>query len=226
MLSNNGIRVMLVDDHPIVRRGLCEVLEDAGGIEVVGQAADGVEAVRVAEESRPDVIVMDVIMPKKDGIEACREIMETLPDTRVLVLTASTEDDAVIQAIAAGAAGFILKYSPTEELIQAVRAVAEGQMGFPDQTVRRVFKMLRDGQIPEPRQPLDSLTPVEQEVVRLFASGRSYAQIGEARGNSAITVRNTLYRVQNKLGIGTKQELVVWAVRSGLLDDDTADIHY
>ena len=188
------------------------------------QAADGVEAVRVAGESRPDVIVMDVIMPNKDGIEACREIMETLPDTRVLMLTASTEDDAVIQAIAAGAAGFILKYSPAEELIQAIQAVAEGQMGFTDQTVRRVFKMLRDGQIPEPRHPLDSLTRVEQEVVRLFASGWSYAQIGEARCNSAITVRNTLYRVQNKLGIGTKQELVVWAVRNGLLDDHTADV--
>lgn len=224
MSSNDGIRVMLVDDHPIMRRGLCEVLEDSGGIEVVGQAADGVEAVRVAGESRPDVVVMDMIMPKKNGIEACREIMETLPDTRVLVLTASTEDDAVIQAIAAGAAGFILKYSPAEELIQAVRAVAEGQMGFTDQTVRRVFKMLRDGQIPEPRHPLDSLTRVEQEVVRLFASGWSYAQIGEARRNSAITVRNTLYRVQNKLGIGTKQELVVWAVRNGLLDDHTEDV--
>ena len=102
MSSTNEIRVMLVDDHPITRRGLREVLEDSGGFDVVVQAADGVEAVGMAEESRPDVIVMDVMMPKKDGVEACRDILDRLPKTKVLMLTASTEDDAVIEAVAAG----------------------------------------------------------------------------------------------------------------------------
>lgn len=217
------IRLMLVDDHPIVLSGLRNVLEASGRFDIVAEALDGAEAVRVALAVKPEVIIMDVFMPEKDGIDACREIMELLPDTRVLVLTASTEEDAVIQAIAAGAAGFAQKYSPPEDLLEAVQTVAEGRLQVPDQAVRRVFSMLRHGQISPPRQSHDSLTQLEQEVLRLFASGRSYAQIAEARGNSPVTVRNTLYRIQNKLDIATKQELVIWAVRGGLLDDSGVD---
>ena len=138
MSSTNGIRVMLVDDHPTTRRGLKEVLEDTGAFEVVAQAADGVEAVRTAEETRPDVIVMDVVMPRKDGVEACRDILD-LPETKVLMLTASTVDDAVIEAIAAGATGFVQKYSGSDELVDVVRGVAEGRLMIPDDAVRRVF---------------------------------------------------------------------------------------
>jgi len=214
---------MLVDDHPIVLNGLRNVLEASGRFDVVAQALDGAEAVRVALAVKPEVIIMDVVMPEKDGIDACREIMELLPDTRVLVLTASTEEDAVIQAIAAGAAGFVQKYSSPEDLFESVQAMAEGRLQVPDHAVRRVFSMLRHGQISQSGQPYDSLTQLEREVLRLFASGRSYAQIAEARSNSPVTVRNTLYRIQNKLGIATKQELVVWAVRSGLLDDSVVD---
>ena len=126
MSSSNRIRVMLVDDHPIVRRGLRDVLEDSGAFDVVGQAADGVEAVRTAEELRPDVIVMDVMMPKKDGVEACRDILDLLPDAKVLMLTASTEDDAVIEAIAAGATGFVQKYSGSDELVDTPPAGGGG----------------------------------------------------------------------------------------------------
>ena len=104
-------RVMLVDDHSIMRDGLQEVLERSGEFEVVGQAGDGVAAVESAQSLRPDVIIMDVIMPLKNGIDACREIMDLLPDTRVLMLTAATEDDAVIEAIAAGATGYLQKFS-------------------------------------------------------------------------------------------------------------------
>ena len=218
------IRLMLVDDHPIVLNGLRDVLEASGRFAVVGQAIDGVEAVRMAQAVQPEVIVMDVIMPQKDGIDACREIMELLPDTRVLVLTASTEEDAVIQAVAAGAAGFVQKFSSPEELLDAVQAVADGQLRIPDQAVRNVFKMLRNIQPPDPRRPLDSLTRLEREVLKMFATGWSYAQIAEARSNSPVTIRNTLYRIQSKLEIGTKQELVIWAVRSGLLDDPAGDV--
>ena len=111
MSTADRIRVMVVDDHPIVRSGLRDVLEASGRFEVVGQAGDGEEAVRTVEELKPDVIVMDVIMPGKDGIDACREIMELLPDTRVMMLTASTEEDAVIEAVAAGATGYLQKFS-------------------------------------------------------------------------------------------------------------------
>ena len=105
MSEGERIRVMVVDDHSIMRAGLTQVLEQSGEFEVVGQAADGEEAVRVAAEVSPDVVVMDVIMPNKDGVEACREIMESAPDTRVVMLTASTEESAVVDAVAAGAAG-------------------------------------------------------------------------------------------------------------------------
>ena len=222
MSSNKGIRVMLVDDHPIMRRGLRDVLEDAGGIEVVGQAVDGVEAVRVAEESRPDVIVMDVIMPKKDGVDACRDILDLLPDTKVLMLTASTEDDAVVEAIAAGAMGFVQKYSGSDELVDTVREVAKGRLVISDDAVSQVFKLIRDGSVMIPSRKV--LTQREREVLTHFASGKTYARIAEALGLSMVTIRNTIYRVQDKLGIESKQEMVVWAVRNGLLDDQRVDV--
>ena len=212
-------RVMVVDDHPIMRSGLRDVLEASGRFQVVGQAADGEEAVRTVEELEPEVIVMDVIMPNKDGIDACREIMEFLPETRVLMLTASSEEDAVIEAIAAGATGYLHKYSRPEELVQAVLDVAEGRLRIPDKVVRRVFAMVRADRELTSRQAAAKLTALERDVLTLFASGTSYSEMANVRGNSVVTVRNTLYRIQDKLGIGTKQELVIWAVRNGLVDD-------
>ncbi len=219
MSTADRIRVMVVDDHPIMRNGLRDTLEASGRFEVVGQAADGEEAVRTVEELKPEVIVMDVIMPHKDGIDACRDIMELLPVTRVLMLTASTEEDAVIEAVAAGATGYLQKYSRPEELVEAVLDVAEGRLRIPDKTVRTVFAMLRGQRKLVSPQPVRRLTALERETLTLFASGRSYTEIAEARGNTTVTIRNTLYRIQDKLGIGTKQELVIWAVRNGLLDD-------
>ena len=219
MSSAGRIRVMVVDDHPIVRNGLRDALEESGRFEVVGQAADGEEAVRIVEELKPEVIVMDVIMPHKDGIDACRDIMELLPDTRVLMLTASTEEDAVIEAVAAGATGYLEKYSRPEELVEAVLDVAEGRLRIPNKAVRTAFMMLRGLHGLVSHQAADKLTVLEREVLTLFASGRSYTEIAKARGNSTVTVRNNIYRIQDKLGIGTKQELVIWAVRNGLVDD-------
>ena len=198
------------------------MLGASGRLEVVGQAGDGEEAVRTVEELKPEVIVMDVIMPRKDGIDACREIMELLPDTRVMMLTASSEEDAVIEAIAAGATGYLQKYSRPEELVGAVLDVAEGRLRIPEEAVRQVFAMIRGERGLASRRRTDKLSALERETLVLFASGRSYVDIAQDRGNSVVTVRNTLYRLQNKLGIGTKQELVVWAVRNGLLDEVAA----
>ena len=219
MSSEDRIGVMVVDDHPIMRTGLRDALGASGRFEVVGQAGDGEEAVRTAEELRPEVIVMDVIMPNKDGIDACREIMELLPDTRVLMLTASTEIDAVIEAVAAGATGYLQKYSRPEELVEAVLDVAAGRFRISEQATHEVFAMIRNERQLASRRPSDKLTELERETLTLFASGKSYTEIAESRGNSTVTVRNTLYRIQDKLGVKTKQELVIWAVRNGLLDD-------
>ena len=219
MSSAGRIRVMVVDDHPIMRDGLRDALEASGRFEVVGLAGDGEEAVRTVEGLGPEVIVMDVMMPGMDGIDACREVMEILPDTRVLMLTASSEEDAVIEAIAAGATGYLQKYTRPEELVEAVVDVAEGRLRIPRKVVREVFAMVRCARELASRQASDELTEVELETLTLFASGRSYTEIAETRGNSTVTVRNALYRIQEKLGVKTKQELVIWAVRNGLLDD-------
>ena len=219
MSSADRIRVMVVDDHPIMRNGLRDTLEASGRFEVVGLAEDGDEAVRTVEGLQPQVIVMDVIMPNKDGIDACREIMELLPDTRVLMLTASTEMDAVIEAVAAGATGYLQKYSRPEELVGAVVDVAEGRLRIPDKVVREVFALVRRDREDVSNRAADRLTALERETLALFAGGRSYAEIAEARGKSSVTIRNTLYRIQDKLGIKSKQELVIWAMRNDLVND-------
>ena len=219
MSSASRIRVMVVDDHPIMRSGLRDTLEASGRFKVVGQAEDGDEALRTVEGLQPQVIVMDVIMPNKDGIDACREIMELLPDTRVLMLTASSEMDAVIEAVAAGATGYLQKYSGPEELVGAVVDVAEGRLRIPDKVVKEVFALVRRDREDVSNRALDRLTVLERETLALFASGRSYTEIAEARGKSSVTIRNTLYRIQDKLGIRSKQELVIWAVRNDLVND-------
>ena len=144
-IPDGRIRVMLVDDHEMMRDGLREALLRAGDYEVVGEAGDGVEAVRAAQSLRPDVIIMDVLMPLQNGIDACREIMEVLPETRVLMVTAATERDAVIEAVAAGATGYLEKYSGMAKLLRTVRDVAEGEHRIPGDVIRRVFAGFRTG---------------------------------------------------------------------------------
>ena len=144
MTTTKQIRVMIVDDHAIVRDGLQLVLEQAGDMTVVGQAVDGEEALRVAREVEPDVVVMDLIMPNKDGVEACSEIMQTLPQTQVLVLTASTADDAIMNALAAGATGYLQKYSGRDDLLTAVRDAAAGRSQIPVDMVRRALESVRE----------------------------------------------------------------------------------
>lgn len=207
-----------MDDHEIMRDGLREVLQRSGEFDVVGEAADGEAAVGVALELKPDVIVMDVMMPLKNGIDACREITETLPDVRVLVLTAATDEDAALEAVAAGAVGYLQKFSGKGELLRAVRDVADGEYRVPANVMRRLFAEVRASSQLVRSHGLGRLTSREREILTLFAQGLSYAKIAEARGNQPVTVRNAIYGIQDKLDIQTKQELVVWAVRNGLLD--------
>ena len=214
--ESRRIRVLLADDHSIMREGLESMLKDSEEFEVVGSARDGVEAVKAASELSPDVIVMDVMMPKKDGVEACREIMESAPGVRVVMLTASTEEDAVIEAVAAGATGYLQKLSGMNRLLSTLKLVAAGEMPVPPDVVRRVFARIRRGARPEEE---DELTEREKEMLVSFCRGMSYSAIAEARGVKPVTIRNGLYSIQSKLGLGTKQEIVVWAVRNGLLDD-------
>ena len=219
MTTTKQVRILLVDDHEIMRDGLREVLDSEDDLDVVGQAGDGVAAVKVARELRPDVVVMDVMMPLKNGIDACRDIIEILPDTRVLILTAGSEDDAVMESVAAGATGYLQKYSGKEKLLAAVRGVAMGEYRIPSEVVRSVFASIREATEQSRVHELARLTDRDREILKLFAQGLSYAEIAEVRNNQPLTIRNAIYGIQNKLGIDTKQELVVWAVRMGLLDN-------
>ena len=202
-----------------MRDGLREVLQRAGDFEEVGEAGDGAAAVRVAQNLNPDVIIMDVMMPLKNGIDACREITEMLPGTKVLMLTATSEEDAAMEAIAAGASGYLQKYSGKDRLLNTVRDVAQGEYRLPADVIRRAFAGIRGTAQLKADTEVNRLTAREREILTLFARGLSYAEIAEARGNQPVTIRNGVYGIQDKLKIETKQELVVWAVRNGLLDD-------
>ena len=218
MTSSALTRVMLVDDHSIMRDLLRDALENTGEFQVVAQAADGAEALRIVEEAAPDVIVMDVIMPVMDGIEACREIMELLPHTKVLMLTASNEKDAIVRSIAAGATGYLQKYSGKEQLLTTLREVAEGEFRIPGKAARRLSRAVRSGPGDGSSELLNTLTEREKDILKLFAEGLTYQEIGEVRGNSGLTVRNAVSGIQKKLGFKTRQQMVVWAVRVGLVD--------
>ncbi len=161
MSSESKIKVMIVDDHAIVREGIAEVLEQSGEFEVVGQAGDGEQAVELAQELRPDVIIMDIVMPFKDGIAACRDITAVLPDTRVLMLTASNRDSAIVQAVNAGATGYLQKFSGKEMLLSTLREIAAGEFSLQGEAARRLVTGMggapgpvpsrRSGQVDGPR---------------------------------------------------------------------------
>ena len=219
MTPDERIKVMVVDDHSIVREGLTHVLEQSGEFEVVGQAGDGEEAVRVAAEVSPDVVVMDVIMPRKDGVEACREIMEAAPETRVVMLTVASEETAVLEAVAAGATGYLQKETDRERLLSTVRGVYRGEVRLPAAVVRGVFAAVRSAAEPGDAAAAAGLTAREREILVAFAGGMSYAGIAERRGIKPVTVRNAIYGIQEKLGVTSMQGLVLWAARNGLLDD-------
>ena len=219
MTCDNRTSVMLVDDHQVMRDLLRDALENTGDFHVVAQAANGQEALRMVRDAAPDVIVMDVIMPVMDGIEACREITELLPDTKVLMLTASNEQDAIVKSIAAGATGYLQKYSGKEQLLATLREVARGEFRIPGDAARRLARAVRSPSSDAVSEQLGTLTDRERDILKMFAEGLTYQEIGEIRNNSALTVRNAVSGIQRKLGFKTRQQMVLWAVRTGLVDD-------
>ena len=215
------IRVLIVDDHALFRRGLQMVLEGETDIEVVGEASDGAEAVKKAEESTPDVVLMDVRMPKRSGIEATRAIKDTLPSTRILMLTISDEEADLYEAIKAGAAGYLLKEISIDEVANAVRQVNQGQSLISPSMASKLLNEFatmvkrRDerSQMPGPR-----LTEREMQVLRLVAKGLNNKEIGEDLFISDNTVKNHVRNILEKLHLHSRMEAVVYAVREKLLD--------
>ena len=212
------IRVVVADDQELVRTGLAMILAAQPDISVVGEAADGLQAVALARRSTPDVVLMDVRMPGLDGVAATREVIAARPATRVLVLTTFDLDDYVIGALRAGASGFLLKDTPRAALVAAVRAVAAGEVLLSREVTARLVGAARPEHSAEAVRALGRLTPREREVLALIADGRSNAEVARGLHLAETTVKTHVARLLDKLNARDRVQLVVLAHRWGVVD--------
>jgi NarL family two-component system response regulator LiaR len=208
------IRVLIADDHAVVRQGLRTFLDLQEEIAVVGEAADGEEALAAVDRLAPDVVLMDLVMPRLDGIEAIRRIRERSPATRVIVLTSFGDDDKVFPAVRAGAAGYLLKDVQPQELVRAIRTVQDGQALLHPSVAARLMEEIAD----DSRQRVpDPLTPREREVLTLVARGLSNKAIARECDVSEKTVKTHVSNILGKLGVNDRTQAALWAVREGLV---------
>jgi DNA-binding NarL/FixJ family response regulator len=210
------IRLMLVDDHEVVRLGLRAIFELEEDIRVVAEAGDGVEALAVAQRERPDVILMDIRMGATDGIATCRDVRSCLPETAVVMLTSFGTDAAILSALVAGASGFLLKNTGRQDLLRAVRLVAEGHSLLDPAVTGRVTKRLVELATKELPRELSALSEREREVLALVAQGKTNRQIAETLVISEATARNHVSHILEKLGMSRRSEAAALASRLGL----------
>lgn len=205
--------MLVVDDHAVVREGLRAFLELQDGIEVAGEAADGEEAVAAAERLEPDVVLMDLVMPKLDGLDAMRALRDRVPSARVIVLTSYFDDEKLMPALRAGAAGYLLKNAHPQELARAVRAAHAGEALLDPVVAARLVETLAQNE-----EPLDSLTRREREVLELIGRGFANKRIARELGVAEKTVKTHVGHVLAKLGVSDRTQAAVIAVRAGLVD--------
>lgn len=208
------IRVLLADDHSVVRQGLRMFLALDSELEVVAEAANGAEAVRLANELKPDVVLMDLLMPEMDGIEATATIRRQLPDTEVIALTSVLEDEKMFGAIRAGAIGYLLKDTEADELCRAIKAAAAGQVQLSPQAAARLMREVRPPDSP------DDLTPRETEVLRLLARGLANKEIARDLSIGEKTVKTHVSNILSKLGVLSRTQAALYAVRAGLVSGE------
>jgi two-component system, NarL family, response regulator LiaR len=208
------IRLLIVDDHTIVRKGIRALLATETNIEVVGEAANGREAIEQAARLQPDVILIDLMMPEIDGIEAVRRITTDIADVRILVLTSFATDDKVFPAIKAGALGYLLKDSAPEALVDAIHQVYRGESSLHPKIARMLLKEI-SGPAKQALTP-DPLTPREVEVLKLVARGRSNQEIGTSLSISETTVRTHVSHILSKLHLASRTQAALYALREGL----------
>ena len=213
-MADEPIRVLLVDDHAVVREGLRTFLELQDGIEVVGEAGDGGEGVAAAERLRPDVILMDLVMPRLDGVGAMRELRRRLPSARVIVLTSFTDDAKLLPAVRAGASGYLLKNAQPQEIARAVRAAAAGEALLDPGVAARLLDSIAR---PAGGEPGDTLTRREREVLGLIGRGFSNKRIALELAIAEKTVKTHVGHVLAKLGVPDRTSAALHAVRAGLV---------
>jgi NarL family two-component system response regulator LiaR len=206
------IRILVVDDHSVVRQGLRMFLGLDPDLEIIGEAADGAEAVRMAHELQPDVVLMDMLMPVMDGIQATQRIRQELPDTEVIALTSVLEDNAVIGAVKAGAIGYLLKDTQSEELRRAIKAAAAGQVQLSPQAAARLMREVRIPDTPAPQ----ALTERENDVLRLLALGKANKEIARELYIGEKTVKTHVSNILLKLGVQSRTQAALYAAQNGL----------
>lgn len=211
------IRVLVADDHTIVREGLVSLLRDSGECTVVAEAGDGMEAVIKAQETQPDVAILDLTMPRLNGLETVRRIHNSLPHIRLLVLTVHEDEEYILPIVRAGASGYLVKHSAATDLLKAIRALHAGQAYFGPQAARALAEQFRHPE-EDVADPYGSLTGREREVLHLVTEGKSTKEIAQLLGISVKTAENHRSRMMEKLGVHNAAELVRYAARKGLLD--------
>lgn len=212
------IRLLVVDDHEVVRLGLRMLLEAEEDMVVVGEAADGEEALRLASQLRPDVVVMDIRLPGRSGLEACQAIRQRRPKTRVIMLTSYLSEELVTQAIRAGASGYVLKNIDSMELVQAIRSAYAGRTVLDPSAADHIVSHLRQMEHREGTSPFDPLSQRELQVMALVARGKSNREIGRLLHLSEGTVRNYVSSVMEKLGLRNRIEVATFALEHRLFD--------
>lgn len=211
------IRVLVVDDHPIVRSGLAMAIGMDDEMQVVGEAKDGVEAVEMARSLSPDVIVMDLAMPRKDGVQAIAEICQENPQARILVLTSFAQDERIIAAIKAGASGYLLKDRLPDEVAQAIRDVYHGETVIHPLIARKLIQEIRS----EPKETgEETLTPREKEILLWVARGLPNKQIAQKVNISEATVRAHVSSIFSKLNLANRSQVVLYAIQRGWIDPE------
>lgn len=211
-------RILIADDHPLLREALCQVLSKEQDMEVVGKASDGEEVVAMSSQLKPDVVIMDIIMPKLDGIEASKKIKTTAPNIAILILTAYDDDNYVLGLLEAGAAGYLLKSARGQDLVEAIRAIRAGESVLHPEIIEKLLKraMLKSAGIVKPRTN-ELLSEREKEILKMLSTGMGNKEIAQRLCLSLRTVKAHMSNIFTKMNVASRSEALVEALRSGLI---------